>query len=240
MMKALCSLAIGFALSLTAVVTAAAQGSLNEKLIDQWLTQGQTQPESTAPAAAPTYEELVAQVKSGNTGIDFTRLRLARTDVANFNPDVGVPDSMREELTQAMAANDLDKVMAVANRMLEGHYTDVLAHIALATIYERRGERARMVFEQSVAQGLVRSIGISGAGTLESPYRAINVDEPYNFIYATGHRIVSQDRLLRSDAEIDVFEVVDQRGQRKTLHFDMKLADGAVLRQLIDKLKNVK
>src|SRR5262245_55631567 len=83
-------------------------------------------------AGAASYDALIAQLKTGNTMIDVTALRFARAEQPGYNPYAALADPDKGDLLRAMGANDLDQVVAIANRILDRDYTDIDAHAALA------------------------------------------------------------------------------------------------------------
>src|SRR4029453_770768 len=117
-----------------------------------------------AEAGESSYDALVAQLKSGNTAIDFQALRYARAELPGYNPYDALADPDKGDLIRAMAANNLDRVSTVANQIIARDYTDIDAHAALSTVLQRRGQSEQAAFELAVANGLLRSIRESGDG----------------------------------------------------------------------------
>ena len=82
----------------------------------------------------------MAQLKAGNTAIDYQALRFARAELPGYNPYDALADPEKGDLVRAMGANDADRVAAIANDIIARDYTDIDAHAALSTVLQRRGE----------------------------------------------------------------------------------------------------
>jgi hypothetical protein len=106
-------------------------------------------------AEQASYDALVAQLKAGNTAIDYQALRFARAELPGYNPYDALADPAKGDLIRAMAANDADRVEMIATDIIARDYTDIDAHAALSTVLERRGERDEAAFELAVANGLL-------------------------------------------------------------------------------------
>ena len=178
------------------------------------------------------YDALLAQLKSGNTGIDFQALRYARAELPGYNPYEALADPAKGDLIRAMAANDPARVSALANQIIERDYTDIDAHAALAAVLERRGQREQAAFELAVANGLLRSIGESGDGmTPETAYVVIGVAEEYSFLGALGVQVARQSLVQAARGPVDALEVVNPaNGERQTVYFDVSRLFNAMMR----------
>ena len=157
---------------------------------------------SSARAAAEqaSYDTLVAQLKAGNTAIDYQALRFARAELPGYNPYDALADPEKGDLVRAMGANDADRVAAIANEIIARDYTDIDAHAALSTVLQRRGERDQAAFELAIANGLLNSIEQSGDGmTPETAFVVIGIAEEYSLLGAKGLQVAKQS-LLQTDA----------------------------------------
>lgn len=183
-------------------------------------------------AGEASYDALLAQLKSGNTAIDFQALRYARAELAGYNPYEALADPTKGDLIRAMAANDLARVSTVANQIVERDYTDIDAHAALAAAFERSGQREQAAFELAVANGLLRSIRESGDGmTPETAYVVIGVAEEYSFLGAIGVQVARQSLVQAARGPVDALEVVNPtNGERQTVYFDVSRLFDAMAR----------
>ena len=113
-------------------------------------------------AEQASYDALVAELKAGNTAIDYQALRFARAELPGYNPYDALSDPDKGDLIRAMSGNDADRVAAIASDIIARDYTDIDAHAALSAVLQRRGEREQAAFELAVANGLLRSIRTVG------------------------------------------------------------------------------
>jgi hypothetical protein len=178
------------------------------------------------------YDALLAQLKSGNTVIDFQSLRYARAELPGYNPYEALADPTKGDLIRAMASNDIARVSTLANQIVERDYTDIDAHAALAAALERRGQREQAAFELAVANGLLRSIRESGDGTTpETAYVVIGVAEEYSFLGAAGVQVARQSLVQAARGPVDALEVVNPtNGERQTVYFDVSRLFDAMAR----------
>ena len=179
-----------------------------------------------------TYEMLVAQLKSGNSAIDYKALRYARAEQPGYNPYEALADPDKGDLIRAMAGNDLARVSTLANQIIERDYTDIDAHAALAAVFERRGQRQQAAFELAVANGLLASIRESGDGmTVDTAYVVIGVAEEYSFLGAIGVQVARQSLVQSGRGPVDALEVVNPaNGERQTVYFDVSRLFAALAR----------
>lgn len=170
-----------------------------------------------------SYDALVAELKAGNTAIDYQALRFARSELPGYNPYEALADPDKGDLIRAMAANDADRVEMIANQIIARDYTDIDAHAALSTVLQRRGETDRAAFELAVADGLLNSIEQSGDGmTPETAHVVIGVAEEYSLLGAKGVQVVKQSLLQTDRGPVDALEVVDpMTNERRTVYFNV-------------------
>lgn len=183
-------------------------------------------------AESSRYDELLMQLKSGNTAIDFEALRFARAELPGYNPYEALADPAKGDLIRAMTANNLTLVEMAAKQIIERDYTDIDAHAALAEVLERRGPQEQATFEREVADGLLRSIAQSGDGmTPETAYVVIGVAEEYTLLGARGVQVVRQSLLQTDKGPIDALEVVNPaNNERQTVYFNVSRLFGAMAR----------
>src|SRR5262245_20056642 len=178
---------------------------------------------ASGAAQNATYDSLIAQLKSGNTAIDYQALRFARAGLPGYNPYAALADPAKGDMFRAVMAGDLDRVSALANQILERDYTDIDAHAALAGVFQRRGMRDQAASEQAVGEGLLASIRNSGDGmTPETAYVVIGIAEEYSVLGASGVQVARQSLLQTDRGPVDALEVVDPaNGQRRTVYFNV-------------------
>ena len=183
-------------------------------------------------AESQSYDTLVAQLKAGNSAIDYRALRYARAELPGYNPYEALSDPTKGDLIRAMGSNDLTKVSTLANQIIARDYTDIDAHAALAAVFQRRGETQQSAFELAVANGLLASIRESGDGmTPETAYAVIGVAEEYSLLGALGVQVARQSLIQSARGPVDALEVVNPaNGERSTVYFDVSRLFDAMAR----------
>lgn len=182
-------------------------------------------------AGGASYGELLAQLKSGNTAIDFQALRFARAEQPGYNPYAALADPDKGDLIRAMVVSNLDQVATVASRIIGRDYTDIDAHAALATVLERRNQTQEAAFERAVADGLLRSIQLSADGmSPETAFVVIGVAEEYTLLGAMGVQVARQSLIQADRGPVDALDVVSQNGERRTVYFDISRLFNAMSR----------
>jgi len=174
-----------------------------------------------ATAAEPNrYESLLAQLKAGDTTIDFQALRYAYAETAQYHPygnGGAAPDAFK-----ALQAGDLDKALAEANEILATNYVSIDAHFVCAAVYNRRGDAVKAAFHKAIFQGLRDSIARSGDGkSPASAYVVISVDEEYAFLGIAGLRVTMQSLLHSDSGPVDAMSVLDAQQNAQTVHFNI-------------------
>jgi hypothetical protein len=174
-------------------------------------------------AEQTSYDALVAELKAGNTAIDYQALRFARSELPGYNPYDALSDPDKGDLIRAMAANDTDRVAAIANDIIARDYTDIDAHAALSTVLQRRGETEQAAFELAVANGLLDSIEQSGDGmTPETAYVVIGIAEEYSLLGARGLQVAKQTLLQTERGPVDALDVVNPtNNELSTVYFNI-------------------
>jgi hypothetical protein len=174
-------------------------------------------------AAENSYDALVAELKSGNTAIDYSALRYARAELPGYNPYAVLADPEKGDMLRAMSAANLDQVSVLARQIIERDYTDIDAHAALAAVLERRGMRDEAAFERAVADGLLASIQATGDGmTPETAYVVIGIAEEYTLLGASNVQVARQTLLQTARGPVDALEVVNRaNGRRRIVYFDV-------------------
>jgi hypothetical protein len=179
--------------------------------------------EGFGAASEHTYDSLVAELKSGNTAIDYSALRYARAELPGYNPYAALSDPEKGDMLRAMTAGNIDDVSVLARQIIERDYTDIDAHAALAAVLERQGKREEAAFERAVADGLLRSIQATGDGmTPETAYIVIGVAEEYTLLGASNVQVAKQTLLQTARGPVDALEVINRtNGNHRTVYFDV-------------------
>jgi hypothetical protein len=178
-------------------------------------------------SAAPpqSYDDLLAQAKQNATAVDFTALRYAYAESAQYNPydpnDAELYKFMVNAMN-AMNARDCTSAMKHAHAILEKNYVRINAHIASAICFRQLNQTQQAEHHDAMARGLMDSILASGNGaTAQTAFVVIAVDEEYSAIAKLGLKSVRQ-RLLKNDGHrFDVLDVTDTAGRTSILFFNI-------------------
>ncbi len=183
-------------------------------------------------AEQTSYDALVAELKAGNTMVDYQALRYARAELPGYNPYDALADPNKGDLVRAMAANDADRVEMIATEIIARDYTDIDAHAALSTVLERRGQTEQAAFELAVANGLLNSIEQSGDGmTPETAFVVIGIAEEYSLLGAKGLQVAKQSLLQTERGPVDALDVINPtNNERSTVYFNVSRLFAAMSR----------
>jgi len=174
-----------------------------------------------ADEAAPSYEALLSQLKSGFTDIDYGQLRDTYAASRGYDPYFRGGDD-EKALTESLKDGDCARTMSATNRLLESNFTNIAAHVYAASCAQRLNDGSSAQYHRKVAQGLLASIGRSGNGlSPQSAYMVVSVDEEYAFLSAGGYRVTDQSLVQFGQHECDAMDVVDGSGAKKTIYFNV-------------------
>jgi hypothetical protein len=178
--------------------------------------------ETSAFGAAPTstYEQIVSELKSGFTDVDYRKLREAYSESTGYDPYFQTSKQML--LARAMKATDCESVLSLANALLAGNFTDIEAHIFAADCARRMHDDSTARFHLEVARGLLSSIAGSGDGkSAETAFVVVAVDEEYAWLFSQGYRVRNQALVKNGVHQLDAVDVFDQSGVQKTIYFNV-------------------
>lgn len=139
----------------------------------------------SADQADASYKELVARVKGGDFLIDFRALRFACIKSSHCDARGKTEDLLA--LNQAAAGKDVNRVVQIAEGLIEQGFPNVVAHADLAKAYVDIGKPELAKFHLNVTNGLLRSVFDAGDGkTRETAFEAISKREEYAVLTALG------------------------------------------------------
>jgi hypothetical protein len=145
--------------------------------------------------AAPSYSELVARVRSGQTDVDFAALRNAYAEDAAYDPYGSKLGVLLQDMTDALKEQDCTTAMARAQSILELNFVHIDAHFVSGICQRRAGNEAVGRHSIAFARGLLSSIVKSGNGKRpETAYHVVTIAEEYNVL--RGLRIEKQTQSL--------------------------------------------
>lgn len=169
------------------------------------------------------YQSLVARLKSGDTAIDYTRLRYAFVRTADYNPYDKLSVE-RAAMITAMDGRDFVSALNHARVLLDKNYLDMEAHFFsnIANRELRNGERQQ--FHTAVLKGLMASLYGSGDGqSMETAYTVISTDEEYFMLRINGYKVMQQKLMQKDGVHYDAMNVENMKsGARTTIYFNVE------------------
>lgn len=181
---------------------------------------------ATAAAAQSPYDAIVAQLKRGDTDVNYAVFRLAYAASDGYDPyGTGAQNRSRRMLVAFVDPEASAAALAIADSVLADNYTDINAHIVTSVLVGRQQDSARSAYHTAVARGLVGSIIDGGAGrSPESPMHVISVDEEYAVLRVLGFEGSDQAAVDCGEARCDRLEARDiDTGETHTLYFDVTI-----------------
>lgn len=188
-------------------------------------TQAQAPPpRAAAGGPAQTYSAMLAELKTGNTDVDFYALRMAYAATEEYRGDLA-SDPDKDPMFEALNAQKWNEALELANRVLERTYVDLDGHFAAFVANNRLGHSDRAGFHKAVFSGLLHSLKHDGDGS--SPEKAIPVifvSEEYVFarvnrLEPKQHSLIHQDG---HDYDKMVMVETDTKAE-ETLYFNVDL-----------------
>ena len=181
-------------------------------------------PVTSAAPAPDTYHPLLSRLRSGDTSVDFTALRLAYAASADYSPYGSDADPFRDSLNAALGRQDYRRAVSVADSALNADYLDIRTHVIKAYAAEQVGDSNTAKWHRGVAARLVASIMQSGVGTIDSPYVVVTIAEEYAVLGMTGYERGMQALSECGSRPCDILQTTHRETQEKrTFHFDISL-----------------
>lgn len=173
----------------------------------------------TKPSA--DYATLLAQLKSGNTDIDYTQLRLSYPDSpeAKQAKDTSEPE---KAMTSAMSAGNYAEALKQANLILANDFLNIDAHFVALTASRALGDWQTAAFHRSFIRGMIRSIMDSGDGkSPQTAWRVISAQEEYVIMRVLGYVTPEQSLVQKDGHSYDVMRAKNpQTGIEETFYFN--------------------
>lgn len=175
-----------------------------------------------AKLTAKDYEELVAKLKSGDTRVDLTALRMAFTETKEYSYG-GPAKADKEKFFKPFNDKNYKDALKEAEKFLEKNYVEANAHFVAYNCAKELKDDKKAEFHKTVLLGLLKSIENGNDGlTLKTPFSVITIDEEYTMMRFLGYKYNSQS-LQHSDGHtFDVFTATDPKtDQTVTLYFNI-------------------
>jgi Domain of unknown function (DUF4919) len=188
----------------------------------------QTQQTPTAsPQPAPkvaeksTFKELVEKAKKRDQSLDFTALRIAFYESANYNPQT--PMLTYRPLYGALAQKNYAEAIKIADSVLERNFVEVNAHMVAQIANQETGNAENEQFHKYMAEGLLNSIKSKADGkTTDTAFHVISINEEYGLLRSMNLRPIKQSLLEDKGHFYDVLTVVDpQTNQQSVVYFNV-------------------
>lgn len=180
-------------------------------------------PAKTADTPAPSYEDLVAKLKAGETGIDYKALRMAYTQTKNYSA-YGTDAEEKNKLFKALSEKRYKDVLPVAEGILKTNYVDMNAHFTSFVAYRELGDAEKSEYHKTVFKGLIDSI-LNGADgkSAKTAYVVIYVPEEYVVLNYLGHKRGDQALVMEDGHRFDILTVTSESNETLKLYFNIDI-----------------
>jgi hypothetical protein len=180
--------------------------------------------EPQAPKAFD-YQSELHRLKTGDTSIDFTRLRLAFAKTKDFSPYSMDERELRGKAAKALNAKDFKGALELAEKILAINYLYPDAHMIAMIAESKLGHDERAAFHRKVLSGLFNSICEPDQGTTQSkPCKVIAVDEEYFVLQALGLQFKEQALITCAGNPCDRMTATDaESGKEVQMYFDVSI-----------------
>ncbi len=171
---------------------------------------------------AQDYENLAAKLKSGDTKIDFTALRMSFAETKDYSYH-GPEKSEQEKFFKPLNDKKYKESLKQAEKYLEKNYVDANAHYAAYTSAAELKDDSKAAFHKKILLGLLNSIKNGNDGlSAKNPFSVITIDEEYTMMRFLGYKYSSQSLQHTDGHSFDVFAVTDPKsGQEFKLYFNI-------------------
>jgi hypothetical protein len=182
-------------------------------------------------APAPTYDQMLATLKGGDTNIDFKAFRYAFAETPQYSPYAEHGD--KRAMFRALQAGDYQTATMLANEILAADYTDLDAHFVCFVAYDKSHDGTDAQFHRTVVRGLMDSISESGDGkSADTAYVVIAVREEYAYLGLSGYDVNGQTLVKSNSGPVDAMDVTDQMTrEHRTIYFNVSRSFAALEHQ---------
>jgi hypothetical protein len=180
-------------------------------------------PVKSADEPAKTYEDLLAKLKAGDTGIDYKALRMAYTATKDYS-SYGIDGDMKTKLFKALGEKKYKDAVDIAEEVLKTNYVEMNAHFVAFVSHRELGDAKKSEYHKAVFSGLINSIlnGVDGK-TAKTAYVVICVPEEYVVLNYLGHRRGDQALVNEDGHKFDVLTVTSEKNETLKLYFNIDI-----------------
>lgn len=167
------------------------------------------------------YDFLLEKVKQKDPSVNFTDLRIAFYESPLYHPHT--PMMTYRPLNAALAQQNYEEALKIANSVLEKNFVEVNAHIVAQIAYQETGNAERAQFHKFMTDGLLNSIKASGDGkTTATAFEVISINEEYGLVRSLGLKPIKQSLVQDKSRNYDALTVIDpQTNQQSTIYFNV-------------------
>jgi len=147
------------------------------------------------------YNDLVAKAERGDTGTDYTALRLAYADSSTYDPYGSRTRPLFGDTWKALQAKDCKTVLEKSDALLKIDFTEIAVHTMRAECLDQSGDNDGSAREIAIARGLADSLFGSGDGkSVKTAYVVISLGEEH-MVLARLDAHETEQALLNSDGK---------------------------------------
>jgi hypothetical protein len=172
-------------------------------------------------ASEARYQSLLAAAKTGGQPIDWSALRFAYADSAEFDLTGGGADPARKAMFEAINAGDAKAALAQAKLILAQDYVDIDAHVVADLADQKLGDAAGAKREHDIVVGLLRSIRTGDGSSPAQAFTPISVGEEYAVMRAFDMRVGDQELIQAAGHSYDKLDVTDSDGKKLSFYFQI-------------------
>ena len=183
----------------------------------------QAQPKPDQPTL-PTYAEIAAKLKNGETKVDYKRLRTAFTETKDYS----YSGSDRTEISKMFKSlNDKNYREAAkqAGKILDKNYVELNAHYVAFSAAKELKDDKKAEFHRTVLAGLMDAIQDGNDGqSAKTPFFPITIAEEYTVMNLLGYKHGSQSLQSIDGHQFDVFDATDNKTNKSVkLYFNIDI-----------------
>ena len=181
-------------------------------------------PALAAPDQPSEYASLLASLKTGNTDINYTRLRLSYMDSPEYKAAKDVSNS-EDAMTEALNKKDFLGALKYSEAVLESNYVNIDAHYVDFMANREMGAMDKAEFHRTVFRGLINSIRNSGDGkSPETAWVVISVHEEYVLLRVLGLKPSGQSVMQKDGHSYDIMKVKNVTDETvQTFYFNVDI-----------------
>jgi hypothetical protein len=186
--------------------------------------------QASPSAAQARYDALLERVKKDDTAVDLAELREAFAGTPAYRARMM---AFYQALWTPLNRGDFPGALQVAEKVLEGNYVEINAHMVASVAQQQLGNVARAQHHRNIASGLLKVVMSVGDGaSADTPWHVIDISEEYAVMRALNLSIQSQALAMKDGHSLDVLQVVDMKSKQPlTLYFNVDRSMAAMTPQ---------